>query len=224
MVLTIKLKYVLRAIGHYYMSSGKVVMPTIGLIILAAGASSRMGTPKQLLLYRGRSFLSQIIEAAIASMCHPIVVVLGANAEKLKSEVSFQVQVVENTQWHEGMSSSIAVGMQALVNQNIAGVVIALCDQPFVSAQIINQLIAAYRLTGKSIVACEYAGTLGVPALFSRAFFPELMNLGATEGAKNLIKKYSDQVFAVPFPEGAIDIDTPQDYEYLQVIISSPVE
>lgn len=197
------------------MSSEKVVIPNIGIIILAAGASSRMGTPKQLLLYQGRSFLSYIVEAAIASMCHPIVVVLGANAEQIKSEVSFRVQVVENTRWTEGMSSSIAVGMQALVNQNIEGVVITLCDQPFVSTQIIDQLIATYRLTGKSIVACEYAGTLGVPAFFSRAFFPELMTLGATEGAKHLIKKYSAQVFSVPFSKGAIDIDTPQDYEHL---------
>lgn len=198
------------------MSSEKVVIPTIGLIILAAGGSSRMGTPKQLLLHRGRSFLSYIVEAAIASMCHPIVVVLGANAERLKSEVSpFPVQVVENTRWHQGMSSSIEVGMQALVNQNIEGVVITLCDQPFVSTQIINQLIAAYYSTGKSIVACKYAGTLGVPALFSRALFPELMKLDATTGAKYLIKKYPEQVFCVSFPEGAIDIDTPQDYEHL---------
>lgn len=201
------------------MSSEKVVIPTIGLIILAAGGSSRMGTPKQLLLHRGRNFLSYIVEAAISSMCHPIVVVLGANAERLKSEVSaFPVQVVENTRWTEGMSSSIAVGMQALVNQNIEGVVITLCDQPFVSTQIIDQLIAAYRLTGKSIVASEYAGTLGVPAFFSRAFFPELMTLGATEGAKHLIRRHSDQVFSVPFPEGEIDIDTPTDYQQFQTM------
>lgn len=200
------------------MSSEKVVIPNIGIIILAAGASSRMGTPKQLLLHQGRSFLSQIVEAAIASMCHPIVVVLGANAEQIKSEVSFRVQVVENTRWSEGMSSSIAVGMQALVNQNIEGVVITLCDQPFVSTQIIAQLIAAYRFTGKSIVASEYAGTLGVPAFFSRAFFPELMTLGATEGAKHLIRRHFHQVFSVPFPEGAIDIDTPTDYEQFQIM------
>lgn len=179
------------------MSSEKVVIPNIGIIILAAGASSRMGTPKQLLLYQGRRFLSYIVEVAIASMCHPIVVVLGANAEQLKSEVSFRVQVVENARWIEGMSSSIAVGMQALVNQNIEGVAITLRDQSFVSPQIIAQLIAAYRFTGKSIVASEYAGTLGVPAFFSRAFFPELMTLSATEGAKHLIKRHSEQVFSV---------------------------
>jgi len=195
--------------------------PNIGIIILAAGASSRMGTPKQLLPYRGRSFLSHIAEAAVASVCHPVVVVLGANTEQLKPEVSqLPVQVVENQHWAEGMSSSIRSGIEALngMSQNLEAVAIALCDQPFVSSQIINQIVAAYRFTGKPIVASEYAGTLGVPALFSRAFFPELMALGASEGAKHLIKKYFHKVFPVPFAEGAIDIDTPKDYQQFQVM------
>lgn len=208
------------------MSSGKVVIPTIGLIILAAGASSRMGTPKQLLPYRGRSFLSHIVEAAIASICRPIVVVLGANAEQLKPEVSQLVQVVENPHWAEGMGSSIRVGIEALntVSQNLEAVAIALCDQPFVSSKIIDQLVAAYRCTDKPIVACEYGETLGVPALFSRAFFPELMALDATQGAKHLIKKYSHKVFPFLFLEGAIDIDTPKDYEQLQIMIKEELQ
>lgn len=193
--------------------------PNIGMIILAAGASSRMGTPKQLLPYRGRSFLVHVVEAALASICRPIVVVLGANVEQLKPELTqLPVQVVENYKWAEGMSSSIRSGIAALnaVNQSLEAVAIALCDQPFVSAQIINQLVETYHFTGRPIVASEYAGTLGVPALFSRALFPKLMALNATEGAKHLIKKYSDKVVSVSFPEGAIDIDTPKDYEQLQ--------
>lgn len=106
------------------MSSGKVIThlpPTIGMIILAAGALSRMGTPKQLLLYRGCSFLSHIVEVALGSVCRPIVVVLGANAAQLKPELSqFPVQVGENSQWAEGMSSSIRVGIEALpMSENI---------------------------------------------------------------------------------------------------------
>jgi len=89
--------------------------PNIGMIILAAGASSRMGTPKQLLPYRGRSFLSHIAEAAVASVCYPVVVVLGANTEQIKPEVSqLPVQVVENKYWAKGMSSSIRSGIKAL--------------------------------------------------------------------------------------------------------------
>jgi molybdenum cofactor cytidylyltransferase len=193
---------------------------TIGLIILAAGASTRMGTPKQLLLYRGRSFVRHFCDVAIASVCQPIAVVLGANAEQIKPEISqLPVQIVENQQWTEGMSSSIWVGLEALlaVNQDLEAVAIALCDQPFVSSQTLDRIVEAYRFTGNPIIASEYAATLGVPVLFSRSLFSELMALKSNEGAKQLIKRHIHEVFSVPFPEGSIDIDTPNDYEQLQV-------
>ena len=192
---------------------------TVGLIILAAGASTRMGTPKQLLLYRGCSLIRHITEVAIASVCQPIAIVLGANVERIKPEISqLPVQIVENQQWAEGMNSSIRVALEALLamNPNLEAVAIALCDQPFVSSQTLNQLVEAYRLTSQPIIASEYAGTLGVPALFSGTLFSELMTLKSTEGAKHLIKKHIHEVFSVPFPEGSIDIDTPNDYEQLQ--------
>jgi molybdenum cofactor cytidylyltransferase len=195
---------------------------TVGLIILAAGASTRMGTPKQLLPYRERSFIRYITEVAIASACQPIAVVLGANVERIKPEISqLPVQIVENQQWAEGMSTSIRVGLEALLamNPNLDAVAIALCDQPFVSFPILDRIVEAYHLTGKPIIASEYSGTLGVPALFNRTLFSELMTLKSTEGAKKLIKKHIHQVFSVPFAEGAIDIDTPKDYEQLQTLI-----
>ena len=194
----------------------------VGLVILAAGASTRLGQPKQLLTYRGRSFLYNAVEVAFSSTCSPIIVVLGADAQQLRPEISqFPVQVVENRQWREGISASIRVGIQALkaTPGKIEAAVLMLCDQPFVSSQIINQLVEAHRLTGKPIVASEYAKTLGVPALFSHTFFPELMALKGDQGAKLLIRKYPHQVLAVPFPEGAIDIDTPHDYELFQTLI-----
>jgi molybdenum cofactor cytidylyltransferase len=193
--------------------------PTIGIIILAAGASTRMGKPKQLLPYQGRSLLRHITEVAIASKNQPIVVVLGANAESIKPEIcQLPVQIVENLQWASGMSSSIQAGVNAL-GQNVEAVVITLCDQPFVSPEVINQLVEAYRLTNKAIVACEYAGTLGVPALFHHTFFSQLMTLKQGEGAKQIIKKYINEVTSIPFLQGKIDIDTPDDYEQLQIMI-----
>ncbi|HAA29615.1 MAG TPA: 4-diphosphocytidyl-2C-methyl-D-erythritol synthase [Cyanobacteria bacterium UBA8553] len=195
---------------------------SVGLIILAAGASTRMGTPKQLLLYQGRSFVRHIAEVAIASVCHPITIVLGANAQQIKPEVSqLLVQVVENPQWSQGMSSSLRVGIEALntVSQNLDAVVITLCDQPFVSSKILNRIVETYHSTGQLIIASEYAGTLGVPALFSRTLFSELMDLKHTEGAKKIIIKHKNEVFSVPFPDGSIDIDTPNDYEQLQTLI-----
>ncbi|NMG10448.1 nucleotidyltransferase family protein [Brasilonema sp. UFV-L1] len=190
----------------------------IGAIILAAGASTRMGQPKQLLQFQGRSFLRYSVEVVVASVCNPIIVVLGAYAEKMYQEVSqLPVLVVENPQWRDGMGSSIKVGMTALnaAAQKIEGVVLTLCDQPFISCDVINQLVAAYHSTGQGIIASEYAETLGVPALFSHKFFSDLTSLAAASGAKQVIKKYSHKVFSFPFAAGAIDIDTPQDYERL---------
>ena len=194
-------------------------MSSVGLIILAAGGSTRMGTPKQLLSYRGSSLLQHLAEEAIASECQPTVVVLGAYAEQIKLEIShLPVYVVENRQWTEGMSASIRAGIKALNAscQNLEAAVILLCDQPFVSFRIINQLVETYHSTGKPIVASEYAGTLGVPALFSKSLFLELTALRGSEGAKQVIKKCIHQVFGIPFLAGAIDIDTPKDYQFLQ--------
>jgi molybdenum cofactor cytidylyltransferase len=151
---------------------------SIAIIILAAGASTRMGTPKQLLFYQGRSFLHHITETAIASVCKPVVIVLGANAEQVCPEVKqLSVRVVKSRDWACGMSASIKSGIELLNNlpQKIEAVVITLCDQPFVSPQLIDQLVNTYYSTNKPIVACEYAGILGVPALFSQSFFQNLL-------------------------------------------------
>ncbi|MDZ8137334.1 MAG: nucleotidyltransferase family protein [Nostoc sp. DedQUE04] len=191
---------------------------TIAVMILAAGASTRMGTPKQLLLYQGRSFLQYITEIAIASVCQPVVVVLGANAEQIHPQIKqLPVKVVKNLDWASGMSTSIKSGIEFLNNlpQKIEAVVITLCDQPFVSPQIINQLVDAYYSTKKPIIACEYGDTLGVPALFSQTFFSELAALKETSGAKKVINHNLNEVFSIPFPLGDIDIDTPKDYEQL---------
>ncbi|AVH69493.1 nucleotidyltransferase family protein [Nostoc sp. 'Lobaria pulmonaria (5183) cyanobiont'] len=191
---------------------------TIAIMILAAGASTRMGTPKQLLLYQGRSLLQYITEMAIASVCQPVVVVLGANAEQIHPQIEqLPVRVVKNLDWACGMSASIKSGIEFLNNfpQKIEAVVITLCDQPFVTHQLINQLIDAYYSTKKPIIACEYGDTLGVPALFNQTFFSELATLKETSGAKRVINNNLNEVFSIPFPLGNIDIDTPKDYEQL---------
>lgn len=193
-------------------------MTSIAIIILAAGASTRMGKPKQLLAYQGRSLLRHTAEIAIASSSQPVIVILGANAESIKPEINhLPVQIVENPQWVEGMNSSIRVGIEAL-NQNIEAVIITLCDQPFISSKLIHQLIEAYHLTNKPIVASKYANTFGVPALFNHTFFSQLATLKQGEGAKQIIKKHINQVTSIPFSQGYIDIDTPDDYEQLQML------
>ncbi|WP_017721223.1 nucleotidyltransferase family protein [Kamptonema formosum] len=193
-------------------------LPHVGLVLLAAGASTRMGTPKQLLLYQGRSLLRHSAEVAVASKCRPVAVVLGASAGLLRNEVRhLSVRVVENEQWAEGISSSIRRGIEALNAgpTELEAVVIMLCDQPFVSAESINKLVDTYSLSGQPIVASEYAGTLGVPALFSRRLFSELASLSGDRGAKDIIRNYSQYVACIPFSEGATDIDTLEDFERL---------
>jgi molybdenum cofactor cytidylyltransferase len=184
----------------------------IAAIILAAGASTRMGTPKQLLLYQGRSLLSRITETAIAAHCSPVFVVLGAYSAQIRCEIKdLPVQVVENPEWQTGMGSSI----QALIKTSplVEAAILLLCDQPFVSAPTIHQLQSVYRSTNNPIIASAYQNTIGVPALFDSTLFLELTGLTQAEGAKKVIQRHINSVVTVEFPQGAIDLDTPSDYQ-----------
>src|SRR6266403_1719996 len=192
-----------------------------GLVILAAGASTRMGRPKQLLLYRGQTLIRWVVESALASVCRPIVVVIGAHAELLKKELlHLPVLVADNGEWQKGMSSSIRIGIETLITcgEEMEGAVIMLCDQPFVTAGVVNALVEARRKTGKMIVASAYGEARGVPAFFSRQFFPEITALKANDGARQVIANHPDDVATISFAEGAIDVDTPRDYELLETV------
>jgi molybdenum cofactor cytidylyltransferase len=190
----------------------------IAAIILAAGASTRMGTPKQLLPWRGRSLLRSITETAIAANCYPIIVVLGAYSMQIQPEVhDLPVQVVDNPAWQIGMGSSISSGIQALLRQDIVidATILLLCDQPFVSVHTIQQMRSIYETTHQPIVASTYNKTIGVPALFHTKFFPELADLHQSEGAKVVIQRHLSSVAKFDFPQGALDIDSPQEYQFL---------
>ena len=192
---------------------------SIGIIILAAGASTRLGQPKQLLIYKGNSLIFNTVEIAVNSGCSPIIVVLGAYADLILPEISnFPVKIVENSNWQEGMNTSIRAGINLLqtTQEIIEAVIIMVCDQPFLSTNLIQKMIDIYYLKSNPIVASEYAGTLGVPALFSSSLFPEMLNLKTDKGAKQIINKYASQVITVDFPIGEIDIDTFTDYESLK--------
>jgi molybdenum cofactor cytidylyltransferase len=193
----------------------KTEQSSIAIIILAAGASTRMGRPKQLLEYNGRSLIQHTVEVAKASVCHPIIVVLGAYAERIKPEIAtLSVEAIENSFWHQGMSTSIRIGIETLNKSNCKAeaAILMLCDQLFVSPCLIERLIEVYRTTSAPIVASEYAQIIGVPALFDRTLFSQLTSLNGDAGARKIIQKYIRQVARVSFPEGIIDLDTPQDY------------
>ncbi|MCP9494997.1 MAG: nucleotidyltransferase family protein [Pyrinomonadaceae bacterium MAG19_C2-C3] len=190
----------------------------IGIVILAAGASTRLGAPKQLLQYEGKTLLRRAAEAGLASMCRPVVVVLGANAEIMRVEVEdLPVIIVENPAWAEGMSASIRIGVRALEDENpvIDAAVITLCDQPFVTAEIINNLTEVFRREHSPVVASVYGEARGVPALFARSVFDELRALEGGDGARQVIKRHAHEAKFVLFPKGQVDIDTRKDYARL---------
>ena len=189
-----------------------------GLILLAAGESSRMGTPKQLLSYKGRSLIRHAVEEAVTSSCHPIIVVFGANCDRIAPEIdNLPIHITFNSQWRSGMSSSIAMGIKALqeFSSSFEAVIIALADQPLITASVYERLIERYYQNCLKAVASHYNNTLGVPALFDRSLLPELLELKHKGGAKQLLERYSDRVLNLNLPEAAIDIDTPVDYQKL---------
>jgi molybdenum cofactor cytidylyltransferase len=191
----------------------------IGAVILAAGESSRLGQPKQLLRFLGKSLIQRMIEAASDADCSPIAVVLGSDSDRIKEELNdTPASVVENTEWRRGVGSSIRAGVQRLIDDapDLEAILLLVCDQPFVDATSIKKLRAIRDQTKKQIVASRYAETLGVPAMFDRSCFQELLSLHDGTGAKSVILRDPGRVGEFPFPDGVVDIDTAADYEKLR--------
>jgi molybdenum cofactor cytidylyltransferase len=177
-----------------------------------------MGSPKQTLQFRGETLLRRAVLAALGAGCRPVVVVTGAYAEQSRCEFAgLDVREVLNTDWETGMASSVRVGVEGLVNEDadVSAAVLLLCDQPHVTAEVISALVEAHRATGKAIVASVYGGSFGVPALFSRTLFAELMRLEGMSGAKEVIRRHAQEAHLLPFEDGGVDIDTPDDFSRL---------
>jgi molybdenum cofactor cytidylyltransferase len=142
--------------------------------------------------------------------------VLGARADELKESLGGQnVEVILNDQWSAGMGTSIRVGVSAIWLHPIDAVMIFLCDQPLISAEMLDRMVEAHFDSDQSMTAAFYAGNTGTPVIFGAAHFEELKSLGDAQGGKVLLKKYPDQVQSFPMPEAAVDIDTPADYQKL---------
>lgn len=190
----------------------------VGAVVLAAGSSSRMGSPKQTLRYRGESLLRRAALAALGAGCRPVIVVTGAHRELSRLELEgLNVREVFNTRWETGMASSVRAGVEGLIGADARAdaVVLMLCDQPHVTADNISGLVAAYRATGKSVVASTYGESFGVPALFGKALFAELTRLEGGSGAKEVIKRFDSEAHFIPFQGGGVDMDTPEDFSRL---------
>ena len=196
--------------------------PNIGIVILAAGASTRMGQPKQLLRYNGQSLVQRICTEALATQTNGVTLVLGANAATILPEVrNLSVQVAHNEDWEQGMSTSVKKGLTSLLHDcpKVEAVLFLLVDQPFVDHVIIKQFLNKFQQEKPLLIASDYGRNLGVPALFHQSLFPKLLQLEGAKGANRLLKQYADQAIRVPFPSAAIDLDTPEDWAQFQKTI-----
>lgn len=177
-----------------------------------------MGRTKQLLPLGGRPLVVRAVDAALDSAVWPVVVVLGANAEEIRPVLAkHPVLIVENPAWVEGLASSLRAGIAALqqFSRSLAGAIVALCDQPGFSSEVVARLIETQVATGRSIVAARYAGRNGVPALFLREHFTALAGLTGEEGARTLVNRAGADIATVDLPALAVDLDTPEDFDAL---------
>jgi molybdenum cofactor cytidylyltransferase len=184
---------------------------SIGFVLLAAGNSSRLGKPKQLLV-------QQAVNVAHAVKSGPVIVVLGARATDIKDSFDpGNAQVVVNADWQEGMASSIRCGITALLAKNteVEGAILMVCDQPFVTSPLLHELITAHQTTQQPIVACSYENTFGPPVFFHHSLFPDLLHLHGDIGARSVIRQHANKVAVVSFAKGSNDVDTERDYEQL---------
>jgi len=177
-----------------------------------------MGRPKQLLPYHDKSLLEHTVDIANDADAGPVIVVLGAHAASLEKVIDQKkVHIVENKEWKEGMASSIRCGLNTLMH--IAplsdAVILMVCDQPFISESLLNDLVAVQKNTGKMIVTSLYQNATGPPALFYKTIFPELLELKGDAGARKIVEQHSNDVATVLFNQGNIDIDTEADYKAL---------
>jgi len=184
----------------------------IGVVILAAGSSSRLGRPKQLLMMEGRSLIERVCVEVLSLDTAAVVVVTGAYGEEVKAEIeNLPVQVVFNAEWEEGMASSIRLGIEVLSSVQVDAAIILVCDQVKLSSSLLVQLIDAYLSGSCKMAYCKYGQQIGVPALFDKAIFGGLLSLRGERGAKSIIQQHLAEAREILFPGGEADIDRPSD-------------
>jgi molybdenum cofactor cytidylyltransferase len=189
-------------------------------VLLAAGSSSRMGQPKMLLPVNGKTLLQHAIDEIKKVEGTTLLVVTGCYhllLEKILEQQ--QIAFVENSNWQDGMGTSIQTAMKHVTEYypDATGVIFLVCDQPYISAALLDELISAKMQTPKGIVAATYNNTTGTPVLFDKKYFAALALLNGQYGAKKLLQQFNDDVITVVFAAGAVDIDTMEDYEKLSM-------
>ncbi|MCC6724401.1 MAG: nucleotidyltransferase family protein [Saprospiraceae bacterium] len=188
----------------------------IHVLMLAAGASTRLGQPKQLVKIGEATLLEHSLKTALSIENQGVTVVLGAYATEIKKAIEqLPVQIAINDNWQEGMGSTIACGM-GLIPSDADAVLLLLCDQPAIHGGLLEKLIGKWMENSTKIIASAYGGSFGPPAIFGRSYFQELKMLQGQQGAKKLMERYkSENLLLIDFPEGAFDVDTVDDLALL---------
>ncbi len=187
---------------------------SIAAIIVAAGASSRLGQPKQLVMADGQPLLQRALRRAREAGAEPVFVVLGAHREVIEKAIDFgAATIVRNDDWEEGIASSIRAGVRAVdAGTEAAGVLLMTCDQPRTTAKHLRKMIQAFDAQEEALViASIYAGARGTPAIFPRVLFADLLGLRGDRGARGLLASASMPVVEIQFRGGEVDIDRPED-------------
>jgi molybdenum cofactor cytidylyltransferase len=181
---------------------------TIPAVILAAGASRRLGRPKQLVELGGETLLRRTVRAAQAG-CAPVLVVVGSRAPEMEAHLAgLALTIVANPEWEEGMAASLRCGIAALPPGTEAALFLV-CDQLQVDGALVQRLLEAHRAHPGAVVACAYGGGRGIPSIFPARCFPALLELRGDRGARGML--HGDDVVVIPFPGGERDVDGPED-------------
>ena len=185
--------------------------PALHAVVLAAGGSTRFGSPKQLVRVQGHALLHRAVANAVEIAGRGVIVVLGAHAAELAPLLGHSsASVIVNREWTEGIGSSIRAAI-ARLPPSCDGVLLTLADQAAVTVDDLTRLISAWRSDPRRIVAARYNATLGVPAIFPRAHFSDLAGLRGDRGARDLIRRHADHTVGIALANASIDIDTPED-------------
>ena len=194
----------------------------IHVVVLAAGASTRFGSTKQLVRVNGRPLMHTVVSRAVELAGHSVTVVLGANAGELAPLLKHTpATIAVNRDWSEGIASSIRTGL-ANAPPTSEGILIVLADQIAVSTEDLRRLAGVWRRDPNSLACAQYAGGIGVPAIFPRWCFRELIELRGDRGAQRLLQRHVDRLVRLPMPSAEIDIDRPEDLLALEA--NTPVK
>lgn len=191
----------------------------IEVLIMAAGASRRLGQPKQLLEYKGETLLRRISKEALKAQIGNLTVVLGFDHINIKKEITdLKLDVFINEEWEEGLGASIRNGLKHVLNKNpqTDAILLSMVDQPFIDATHLKKLVNAYNAARQMIIASAYSGTFGVPVLIDCFYFDMLKELKGDEGGKKIFVNYIKDIVEIPFIAGAIDIDEKKDLKSLE--------